>query len=413
MPQVVPTWSKVATVERAAPDRPLRALTLDERRLIDGAADGDAELVVQLLASGVDVDASEPEEDEAAVAARAAREAAGEKRRDVKPGQTALHKAVCFGHVGVAQLLCEAGADTRMPDRAFREPWYYAAFSASAPDGTHAALMRVLFQFEKTATADLLLLASFSSRPGVMEALLDEMVREVVSRDSNDHCVLRFHDLHLLDDDRHVCTWPDGSYSKAGLTAFGELVNKAQKQENQKRLLTHPTVLGLMYCKWERYAKRVFAIELSLYLLLVLAMSASLVVRTGSGTMDPEGSKGLALVVLEAVALGASALLLLKWWAEQSAQSLEREHILSRAIALLNILLPIVGIASAWLGEGQDSVTLSVNAFAIVFLWIGLVKYLESARTVGSVGFAAAVAASAAAAATRVAAFHCSQASSC
>jgi hypothetical protein len=244
--------------------------------------------------------------------------------------------------------------------------------------------MRVLFQFEKAPTADLLLLASFSSRAGVMEALLDEMQREVLSRDSNDHCVLRFHELHLLDDDRHVCTWPDGSFSKAGLTAFGELVAKAQKQENQKRLLTHPTVLGLMYCKWDRYAKRVFAIEFSLYLMLVLSMSAGLVIRTGSGTVEPGGSTGLLLMVLEAVALGAAALLLAKWWAEQSAASLEREHILGRAVALLNILLPIVGIASAWLGEGQDSTTLSVNAFAIVFLWLGLVKYLESSRTVGA-----------------------------
>jgi ankyrin repeat protein len=184
--------------------------------------EGDTERVKELIDLGVDVNA--PNDD-----------------KEDKLGQTALHKAVQFGREEIGEILLEAGGNTRWTDQGFREPWYYAAFSASAPTGQHARMTRLLFRYEKRPTSDLLLLASFSSQPGVMSAMLDELGREVLSRDSNDWCKFRFSELHLLDDDHYQCVWPDGSKTSRGQTAFGTLVEKSKKQ-----LLTHPSVQALM-----------------------------------------------------------------------------------------------------------------------------------------------------------------------
>ena len=117
-------------------------------------------------------------------------------------------------------------------------------------------MFKLLFAYEKRPTADLLLLASFSSKKGVMETILDQMSADVKSRDSNDKCKIEFKDLHLLDDDRYQCIWPDGSKTSTGQTAFGTIVEKKRKE-----LLTHPAVMALMQWKWQRYGRFFYITE--------------------------------------------------------------------------------------------------------------------------------------------------------
>ena len=240
---VSPTSGKVRPKLRMTEKSPLRPLTPDEKELIQATEEGELDRVRELIHRGVDVNAPNDED---------------------KKGQTALHKAVQHGHHEIADLLLSCGADTRWTDQGYREPWYYAAFSASAPIGAHARMMRLLFRYEKRPTSDLLLLASFSSQPGVMAAILDELGREILSRDSNDWCKFKFTDLHLLDDDNYQCVWPDGSRTARGQTAFGTLVEKAKKQ-----LLTHPSVMALMRWKWVRFGKYFFLTEVFAYAALV------------------------------------------------------------------------------------------------------------------------------------------------
>ena len=216
-----------------------------------------------------------------------------------------------FGHVEAAQLLLEAGADTRVRDAAGREPWYYAAFSASAPQGTHAPLTRLLYRYERHPTADLLLLAAFSSRPGVLEVMLDHLQRDIVSRSSSDRCTIRFHDLHLLDDARHQIQWPDNSLSAPGITPFVEVVRRTRTEPLCKRLLTHPSMMALLSRKWNANGRRVFIVEFVLYLCMVASLSAAVGIRSYDiGSFEEDRRMHQIIFTFEVMCVTAATLLL-------------------------------------------------------------------------------------------------------
>ena len=95
-----------ARVERAALERPRsHSLSADERRLLDGAEDGDLGQVTALLAQGVSPD---PRDDH---------------------GLTPLMLAVIQDHGAVARALLDRGASTRVRDRGGLTPLMFAAIN--------------------------------------------------------------------------------------------------------------------------------------------------------------------------------------------------------------------------------------------------------------------------------------------
>mmetsp|Transcript_8446 Transcript_8446/g.24215 ORF Transcript_8446/g.24215 Transcript_8446/m.24215 type:complete len:304 (+) Transcript_8446:86-997(+) len=182
-------------------------------------------------------------------------------------GQTALVLAVRLGRLRCVQLLLDYGADPFIPDEKFRDAWYYCAFGRNIENGEHESFIKFLLE-KWPPDATVMLVAAHSAHPGVRRAVLDALPLEITSRDSKNYCKLRFGNLGFLDDPAGKITWPDGSISKDGMTAYHQLVTSEAVDA-----VSHPSMQALLNIKWKRFAHACFIQDLFTYLMTLASIS--------------------------------------------------------------------------------------------------------------------------------------------
>lgn len=241
-------------------------------QLIGAAHNGDTQTVEQLLkdhAGKLKIDASLEECDD-----------------DTPCRQSALTKAVRYGHLDTARYLLDNGADPLHKDARLRTPWYYACFSVSMPEGTHPEMVALLLEYIPHVTPLLLRFACHSSK-GVADLVLDTIERRVVTRDAKHNYTVVFTNLHYLDDGSDALVWPDGTPAPKGETALDALVSREASE------LTHPAVMGLLNWKVSRFAQRLAIFELLLYFAWLVAQSTVCVLVSVGG--DIRGGEPMVL----------------------------------------------------------------------------------------------------------------------
>eukprot|EP00500_Bicosoecida_sp_ms1_P007241 CAMPEP_0203824504 /NCGR_PEP_ID=MMETSP0115-20131106/51925_1 /ASSEMBLY_ACC=CAM_ASM_000227 /TAXON_ID=33651 /ORGANISM="Bicosoecid sp, Strain ms1" /LENGTH=262 /DNA_ID=CAMNT_0050733545 /DNA_START=69 /DNA_END=854 /DNA_ORIENTATION=+ len=178
--KIAKRWQQAAASVRD----PWKALVSGNSRIVHAARRGNLKTVMGLVENGVPVDT---------VLARC---------DDEDPcGQSALIKAVRFGHHATAHFLLSRGASTELRDSVGRDAWFYAAFSLDMQQGGHAGMVRLLLAHVSEVPSRVFQIAAHAApETGVCELVCDSIPRRVVSRTATGLTTVVFDNLHLLDD---------------------------------------------------------------------------------------------------------------------------------------------------------------------------------------------------------------------
>lgn len=235
------------------------------KRMVTAARDGRIETVRALLNVGVDVNSC--------VCAFCELTAG-------KPcQQTALIKAVRFGRLQTARMLLEWGASATAVDAKGRDAMYYAMYSGTVREQQHKHLVSLLLEYTRVTSRILHMAALTSEHSEVVPAVMESLGRHLIKRSRDGTSRVVFDDLHLLDDssDAAAIFWPNKTRTAVGASPFEELGLRS------RAALRHPSMLALIFFKYDRWGLRMYITEFALHILWVISVSVVCgIVATGS-----------------------------------------------------------------------------------------------------------------------------------
>ncbi|CAK9003276.1 Fumarylacetoacetase (FAA) (Beta-diketonase) (Fumarylacetoacetate hydrolase), partial [Durusdinium trenchii] len=206
-------------------------------------------------------------------------------------GKTPLLSAVAKDRYHLFDYLLNVGADPDLEDNHFRNAFYYACFGNEIKLGDHQKFVSRLLSHDeeigRELSAERVLVASYASNSENVTAIVfDKIDFEIMSRDSNGHCKIRFRGLEKLDDPTVRMKWPDGSFSALGTTAIHVLTKKRKGD-----LLVHPACLGLMWWKWEKFGLSAFRREAIVMGCQIVSLSMVCILSTKKLVRGENGDK--------------------------------------------------------------------------------------------------------------------------
>ena len=143
-------------------------------------------------------------------------------------------------------------------------------------------------------SSEVVLCTCYTRNEGVTWAVLDALRCEILSKDSVGNCDFLFHDLHILDDENAVMTWPDGSQTDPKDTAF-----KILTEGGRVDVLVHPAMRGLLHWKFQAFGSRLMVAEVVVFFSWLIGLSLVIVMLPtpqGAGEIINGTATGLTAV---------------------------------------------------------------------------------------------------------------------
>jgi len=294
------------------------------------------------------------------------------------PGQTALTKCIRFAIYEIAELLLENGADPYVGDDKQRTAWYYACFGRNIPDGQHKNLMALLLQYWELEL-DVLFMAMHSPHAGVRLEAMNGISFAIESRDSENNCTIRFRGLGMIDDESASITWPDGSRSAPGKTAFSKMVELEAVES-----LSHPAAMAVLQWKWRGFGRICLVFDIAFYVAVLLSTSVVALMHDTAAAEDDElGSHFARAKVVNLVCVTALQL-------EESVQAAAL-CLRSRSVRPITgrflhttIISTLVFISAGLVDNGFETASADVCAAAVLVCWLRTLYFARFSRGFGS-----------------------------